>query len=350
MAGSEDAREIVRQALVDLASAKELGPTLEQCIRVAELRPDYWNLWWLRYEALGFDKRATTELDLVMRLRIPAEQYRSYRTKILEDLMERHKMAHIESKTKQLEDRVAAYSVGELDAQIDELDRHIRGSLPPQGLAALDLYDSNKRHEYIQDTLGPTLTEFRKVRSRIRERLHRFLVESEASIVFGQTAATAFERTRRYVDGELASIAPDVLAQFQAAYERSDKGDPEALSQALLSCRRIVKAIADVLYPATGETVKGADGKSREMTDDKYRNRLWQYVGEHASHSSRDLVLATVDELGRRLDLLDYRASRGVHATVDAADADQCILQTYLLISDLLHLRTPPMPPGPLKM
>jgi hypothetical protein len=295
MAGSEDAREIVRQALVDLASAKELGPTLEQCIRVAELRQDYWNLWWLRYEALGFDKRATTELDLVMRLRIPAEQYRSYRT-------------------------------------------------------ALDLYDSNKRHEYIQDTLGPTLTEFRKVRSRIRERLHRFLVESEASIVFGQTAATAFERTRRYVDGELASIAPDVLAQFQAAYERSDKGDPEALSQALLSCRRIVKAIADVLYPATGETVKGADGKSREMTDDKYRNRLWQYVGEHASHSSRDLVLATVDELGRRLDLLDYRASRGVHATVDAADADQCILQTYLLISDLLHLRTPPMPPGPLKM
>jgi uncharacterized small protein (DUF1192 family) len=350
MAGSEDAREIVRQALVDLASAKELGPTLEQCIRVAELRQDYWNLWWLRYEALGFDKRATTELDLVMRLRIPAEQYRSYRTKILEDLMERHKMAHIESKTKQLEDRVAAYSVGELDAQIDELDRHIRGSLPPQGLAALDLYDSNKRHEYIQDTLGPTLTEFRKVRSRIRERLHRFLVESEASIVFGQTAATAFERTRRYVDGELASIAPDVLAQFQAAYERSDKGDPEALSQALLSCRRIVKAIADVLYPATGETVKGADGKSREMTDDKYRNRLWQYVGEHASHSSRDLVLATVDELGRRLDLLDYRASRGVHATVDAADADQCILQTYLLMSDLLHLRTPPMPPGPLKM
>lgn len=350
MAGSEDAREIVRQALVDLASAKELGPTLEQCIRVAELRPDYWNLWWLRYEALGFDKRATTELDLVMRLRIPAEQYRSYRTKILEDLMERHKMAHIESKRKQLEDRVAAYSVGELDAQIDELDRHIRGSLPPQGLAALDLYDSNKRHEYIQDTLGPTLTEFRKVRSRIRERLHRFLVESEASIVFGQTAATAFERTRRYVDGELASIAPDVLAQFQAAYERSDKGDPEALSQALLSCRRFVKAIADVLYPATGETVKGADGKSREMTDDKYRNRLWQYVGEHASHSSRDLVLATVDELGRRLDLLDYRASRGVHATVDAADADQCILQTYLLISDLLHLRTPPMPPGPLKM
>jgi hypothetical protein len=141
-----------------------------------------------------------------------------------------------------------------------------------------------------------------------------------------------------------------VLAQFQAAYERSDKGDPEALSQALLSCRRIVKAIADVLYPATGETVKGADGKSREMTDDKYRNRLWQYVGEHASHSSRDLVLATVDELGRRLDLLDYRASRGVHATVDAADADQCILQTYLLMSDLLHLRTPPMPPGPLKM
>jgi hypothetical protein len=252
-------------------------------------------------------------------------------------------MSVIDDRTTRVDVRIASYSVGELDACIGDMDGLIRSSVPPPGLAPLDLYDANRRHQAMQDKLWPNLTELTSVRARIRERLHRYLVETEAAIMFGQTAASAFERTRRYVDGELASLAPDVLVQFQAVYERSDKGDAEALSHALTSCRRIISAVADLLYPATGETVTGPDGKKREMTGKKYRNRLWQYVTEHANHeASRKLTLASVEDLGRRLDVLDDLASKGVHVDVTAAEADQCILQTYLLVCDLLRLREPP--------
>ncbi len=79
------------------------------------------------------------------------------------------------------------------------------------------------------------------------------------------------------------------------------------------------------------------------MTQAAYRNRLWQYIAERVeSETTRDLILATLHELGRRLDHIDSLANKGLHATVSADEADQCILQTYLLVGDLLRLRTTP--------
>ena len=75
------------------------------------------------------------------------------------------------------------------------------------------------------------------------------------------------------------------------------------------------------------------------MADDKYRNRLWQYMSERkVASSSRQLIQATVEEVGNRIDLLNDMASKGVHAEVTPAEVDQCVLQTYLLAGDLLRL------------
>jgi hypothetical protein len=184
------------------------------------------------------------------------------------------------------------------------------------------------------------MTELKKVRLRVRERIHRFLVETEAGIFFGQTAATAFERTRRYVDTELAAIAPEVLGEFKAAYERAGTSSVPALAQALLSCRRVIITLADLLYPATGKTITGLDGKQRKMTVEKYLNRLWQYVSDNVeSETERGLILATVEELGRRLDHANELSNKGLHDKVAEWEADQCILQTYLLVNDLLRVR-----------
>lgn len=341
MAGSQDPGELVRQALDNFSATPEAGPILERCIRIAELQRDYYNLWWLRREAIGLaSKRARAEQDAVMKLLIPAEHYGPYREKIIEDMIECRAMIVIND-DHEPEDKVAVYSVGEIDSKIVQMDRVIRDSAPPQGLDSDDLYKANRRYISIQDTVGPVLDSYCQVRARIREALHRYLVGCEGRIAFGQTAANSFERVRRYVDGELSAIGPEVLAEFRAAYERADTGTPAALSQALLSCRRVIIAVADVLYPARRETIQGRDGKPREMTQAAYRNRLWQYIAERVeSETTRDLILATLHELGRRLDHIDSLANKGLHATVSADEADQCILQTYLLVGDLLRLRT----------
>lgn len=347
MATSPNVRDLVGEALDAFAKTAEVGPILDRCIRIAELRLDFYSLWWLRWESIGLGNKAELEeLDFAMAVRIPTEFYAAHRKIVGSDMVARRSFEVTDPTTHRTAMKTAQYSAGELDAHIEEVERVLATSAPPVGLAAEDLYDVNQRHLAIQGNVGPLLGDLKKVRVRIRQRLHRFLVETEAAIAFGQTAANAFERVRRYVDGELSVIGPNVLDEFRAAYERADTGTPAALSQALLSCRRVIQAVADLLYPATGITVTGRDGKAREMTQPAYRNRLWQYISEHVqSETKRALLLNSADELGRRLDDIDGLANKGVHADVTSADADQCILQTYVLVGDLLRLRTPPAPP-----
>ncbi len=334
MSESDNVGALVGKLLDGLAASSAITPILEQAIRVAQLRQDSLNLWWLRLEAVGIDDNpAWKALDAQMVPRFTPEQYKLLRDSIYHEYFVRHAVAMWDWETGEIRrDQVSALSVAQLDYQIESQSSLLRASGP---LSADASSGEQKRRMNTELSAG----ELSNVRSRIRQRLHRFLVETEATIVLDQTASTAFERTRQQVDSLLASLAPDVLTQFRAAYERANRAEPESLSHALTSCRRIIKAVADTLYPATDEAVVGPDGRIREMTDDKYRNRLWQYASERVSHeSARKLLQATIDELGRKLDLLDDLASKGVHADVSSAEADQCVLQTYLLIGDLLRL------------
>ncbi len=75
------------------------------------------------------------------------------------------------------------------------------------------------------------------------------------------------------------------------------------------------------------------------MTDDRFIARLCQFVAETARRSgSRDLIVTQVGELGRRLDSLNSIASKGVHANVSAVEVDQCVIQTYLTVGDILRI------------
>jgi hypothetical protein len=45
-----------------------------------------------------------------------------------------------------------------------------------------------------------------------------------------------------------------------------------SVAHALTSCRRILKAVADVAFPAQSEPIVGQDGEPRVVDDDHYKN------------------------------------------------------------------------------
>jgi hypothetical protein len=148
-----------------------------------------------------------------------------------------------------------------------------------------------------------------------------------------------YDRNRKYVDQRLALLAPQALEQFAAAYRRQAEGDAEARSHALTSCRRVLKTLADVLYPPREGQIEGIDGRPRKLTDDKFVSRLCQYAAERASGSaSRDVLVSQIKALGDRLDALNDLSSKGVHADVSGVEVDQCLIQTYLIVGDLLRI------------
>lgn len=232
-------------------------------------------------------------------------------------------------------DRVLGEPLAETEALASTLREHARmlapGASESSGASAAD-----------RETAGRHLfraLEREQVLARVRQRVVDYLSKTERQVMSGQLKADVWERNRAFVDDRLRAVAPEALEQLEGAYRRQAERDPEARSQALTSCRRVLKSLADALYPATERLVEGADSVRREMTDERYIRRLVQFVTERTRRSrSREVLTSEVREWGRRLDSLNALASKGVHASVSEAELDQCVIQTYLTVGDLLRI------------
>lgn len=309
-------------------------------LRIARLRNDWEGQWWLQLEMttpalsdgvtkdllVAEAKRISTEVAA----HLTAEEYQA----VGERVARRWLGARATDKGFQVQ------SVADLEELASGIEAQIGTfATVPAGMDPADLY---RRHSQLMEAsaqLRVAVTEAKQLLARIRTRIGDYLSVTERQLLFGQVNADAFERNRKWVDERLARDAPQILEQFAAAYRRQAEGDAESRSHALMSCRRVLKTLADLLYPADGEVVRGVDDRERKMTDDKYLARLCQFATVKAAGSaSREVLIAQIKALGERLDALNDLSSKGVHAQVSAAEVDQCLIQTYLAVGDLLRL------------
>lgn len=51
------------------------------------------------------------------------------------------------------------------------------------------------------------------------------------------------------------------------------------------------------------------------------------------------VVQAALEDVAARLDALNALASKGVHTDVTSYEVDTCVVQTYLVVADVLRIR-----------
>jgi hypothetical protein len=327
------ASSLVAAALEDVDDVNvPVSSLLRKAIRIARLRNDFGSLVWLAMEMRPIgdeDERDRALKEVAPHFR--AAELRTIWEREVEGLIKRHTVT---------EDKMMGASVPDIEEAIRGMATAQAGlgQLPP-GLHSLDVFHENRRHEKDRMTLTVEIQQRRLVLSRVRQRVADFFSQTERELLFGHLNADIFERNRVYVDTQLKRLAPEALEQFAAAYRRRGENDRESRAHAVTSCRRVLKTVADALYPATDEEVTGVDGKTRKMTEDRFVMRLCQFAAEKGQRSkSVELIAAQVKALGDRLDALNDLASKGLHADADAREVDQCLIQTYLTVGDLLRL------------
>lgn len=146
-----------------------------------------------------------------------------------------------------------------------------------------------------------------------------------------------FDTIRDRVDELLLEICPEAVEKFMTAYNSLSSGSPENWSLALTCSRRVIKAVADALFPPTDSKIGG-----RSLNEDNYINRLWAFLDENAAAGSeKSLAKAHVDYLGTFLQRLNDKACKGVHANVELEEASKAVLYTYLTLGDILEFAGP---------
>jgi hypothetical protein len=332
--------ELVQQALAELDAADgKLSSVIRKAIRIARLRGDYESLYWLAMEmrTIG-DQNARYTIYYEVAPHLTRAGFEALHERSLDAYVARRFSHKIETSEGEGQ-AVLGLSVPELEARIERMKEMAQELAPRSGISASDRSYTGGDSGPLRARMQIALIEWNSIQHRITQAIYDYLSLTEQQLYHGQANADIFEENRRFVDDKLCELAPGALEQFRAAVERLTAGGPEAGSHAATSCRRVLKTIADHLYPARTEPVAGADGRPRVLTEDKWVSRLWQYAFEKIPGStSQKIALAQIENLGERINRLNDLASKGVHADVSPFEAHQCTLQTYVLIGDLLRL------------
>jgi hypothetical protein len=110
--------------------------------------------------------------------------------------------------------------------------------------------------------------------------LHRYVSRRYDELRFSGIADDIFSRIRSAVDEKISETVPRAVQKFSAVYENLKSDNPEDWANAVHSCRRIFQDLADVLFPATADTIKTVNGKQKtiKLGPDNYINRLVAYI------------------------------------------------------------------------
>jgi hypothetical protein len=131
------------------------------------------------------------------------------------------------------------------------------------------------------------ISRFSGIRTRVLALLHKIVAGIYYEREFAAQAETIFERYKQNVDYLIAARAGDILcSKIPSVTSRLAEGDEEAVSQALSTCRRILEAFADAIYPATDATVE-LNGNTLSLDASKHQNRINAYIAERTESNSR---------------------------------------------------------------
>lgn len=172
--------------------------------------------------------------------------------------------------------------------------------------------------------------------SSMKAAIHNYATDTYLAVELGDVAEDIFEGARNLVDSFIRTHCPKAAEKVIAINERMNDNNPESLSAALTSCRRLLMDVADSVFPARQEDWKDRKGQSRKVGGEQYKNRLLAFLSElNESGGSYSLLESELEHLAARLDIIYEKSCKGVHADVTLAEAKLSVIHTYLFLGEI---------------
>ena len=178
-----------------------------------------------------------------------------------------------------------------------------------------------------------------QILERIRSRTFSYLCRVETELFISEKNFNIFTSRQNRTDEYLVRIAPHLLDEFNAAYRRAEEGESTARSHALHSCRRIIEKVADIVCVASTTPHHGKDGKEHPLGQQNYMNRILKFLENNLDRTTfSESLLVTLEDIVNRTSKLADLAQKGVHDQVNMNEMEWCVIQTYLLVGEILEV------------
>lgn len=283
--------------------------------RLARLLDDVDAMSWLRYETAGFpkgqlDADATMAAQRSNRVATVQNGAKTYWTTSLGELG-----AQIDAGKAQLSSETSATSGGEWDLVVSRETAARRNALT----------------KFVGQSQG--------ILEAVIGAIHDYVAGKYQELRFGSAVESAFEIVRGDVDARIGALVPDALPMITGALENAASDNPEHWSNAASTCRRLLKAVADKLRPASPDVTR-PDGPPIKMGDGNYLNRLGDWIRQQTSSETTIAVFeAELEYVEAQLKAADKAGQKGAHDVVTKLEASRYVAGTYLILGDILRLR-----------
>ncbi|MFH2054879.1 MAG: hypothetical protein ABIJ61_02865 [bacterium] len=181
------------------------------------------------------------------------------------------------------------------------------------------------------NALRSEINQLSAIRSKVIALMHAFVSQVYYEKLLSGLAESLFENFREIVDPMIAESAEKILEKLPFIEMRLSEGVPEAISQAMNTCRRLIDAFADAVAPSeTAETV--LEDEILKTGPQHHLNRLTLHIADNTFSKSRR------KRIKQSLRNVYERVSAGVHSDISTSEAKALLLHTYLLLGEIVLL------------
>lgn len=174
------------------------------------------------------------------------------------------------------------------------------------------------------------------VKTRVRNLCHNFATGVDRQFQSQSSAQSFLWSIQNDVNNYFRNNDPSTFDKLTKACELASSSKSEDSALVLAAVRRALKSSADHFYPPIKGKTKCSDGVERDLNDEKYMNRLSEYISTRlTSSTARDLAKAEVEVVDKFVHKINSLASKGVHAEVSREEARQGLLSLFMLLSTI---------------
>ena len=180
------------------------------------------------------------------------------------------------------------------------------------------------------------LTDLNKIMNSVKHVLMDRLNKMIAEITYGKIPKGIFHRFQNNVNAILADSNPSAISALNIAYEGLGQSeDPERISNVAFGCKRLIKAVADQLFPPQEEQYKPKNGENFKVGKEQFLNRLKAYV-DSVNSPNRKFLIRKIQLLRDLYGEIPESINKGTHSTINNSDAEMLVIYTYIILGDII--------------
>ncbi len=290
-------------------------------LRLARLKNDFELISWLNYELQGYSDKNDNS------------------TEKNNALTKSGRFTHGTDENGKTKTQYYIKSVPELEAQIDSTKQIMNNIKLPTSFEGNMILLAIQRVENKLANSRSFITENINVINRVKSNFYNYVIKIYYETKFQNYTHSLFFSLKKEVDKKLYEINPDIIKQFVSVYDRLSANNEVEWSQAMSTCRNIIKCFADKVFPSSNEKYKCKNGRELDIKDNHYKNRIIAYVDSRIDGDKKILLESRFSDLLIRIQKIHDILSNGTHNSgFNYTDIQMCIMQTYFLLGDLINL------------